>query len=373
MIETPIISAAAEFSPAELRRFARHISLPGVGLEGQLRLKRGSVLVIGAGGLGCPALLYLAAAGVGRLGIIDPDTVSDSNLQRQILYTTDDTGKLKTECAARRLRALNPDITVETWPEAFTAANALRIAERFDILLDATDNFPARYLASDTAVWLKKPDVYGSIFRFEGQVSVFAPHLGAPCHRCMFPVPPAPGAVPACSEAGVMGVLPGLVGTLQAAEAVKLLTGIGDPLLGRMLHADCLGTRFREFKMKRDPQCPVCGENPSITGPVDYEGFCGLPSASDTLEAAPADLPRLRETHFILDVREPWEHALLPFPADRWVPHDRLENEWSTLPRERPVLAVCRLGLRSRESAELLRRSGHPGALSLRGGTDALG
>lgn len=328
--------------------------------------------MLGAGGLGCPALLYLAAAGVGRIGIADPDTVSLSNLQRQILFTPEDIGQSKAQAAARRLKALYPELLTEPIAEAFTATNALRLTGDYDLILDGSDNFPTRYLSSDVGVWLKKPVIYGSIHQFEGQVSVFAPHLGAPCYRCMFPVPPAPGTVPDCNTAGVFGVLAGLTGTLQAAEALKLLTGTGEPLLGRLLHAETLGGHFREFKLRRDPSCPVCGPAPTITAPVDYQVFCGLVPPETGLEVPPSQLEAARATHFILDVREPWEHALIPFPADRWIPWQELGTHLPTLPRDRPVLAICRVGLRSREAARILRQNGHPLAISLAGGLEAL-
>lgn len=337
-----------------------------------MRLKRGSVLVLGAGGLGCPALLYLAAAGVGRLGIVDADTVALSNLQRQILFTTDDLGQPKAAAAARRLAALYPEIRIGVHPESFTAANARSLAADYDLILDGTDNFPTRYLASDVGVWLEKPVIHGSIHQFEGQLSVFAPHLGAPCYRCMFPVPPAPGTVPDCNTAGVLGVLAGLIGTLQATEAIKLLTGTGEPLLSRLLHAEMLGTRFREFKLRRDPACPVCGENPSIINPIDYQHFCGLTPPESALELPPNQLESARATHFLLDVREPWEHSLLPFPADRWIPWQDLASQLPTLPRDRPILTLCRVGLRSREAARLLLQHGHTDAISLTGGLEAL-
>ena len=363
--------STAELGQTELRRFARHLCLPGIGYEGQLRLKRGSILVLGAGGLGCPALLYLAAAGVGRLGIVDPDTVSLSNLSRQILFTPEDIGQPKANIAGRQLRTLYPDLWVDVFLEHFTAVNALSLAADYDLILDGTDNFPARYLSSDTGVWLKKPVIYGSIHQFEGQVSVFAPHLGSPCYRCMFPVPPAPGTVPDCNTAGVLGVLSGLIGTLQAAEAIKLLTGTGEPLLGRLFHAELLGTRFREFKLRRDPACPVCGENPTITSPIDYERFCGLTPGESAVELPAAELESARRSHFLLDLREPWEHALIPFSADLWIPWQDLPSRLSTLPVSRPILTLCRVGLRSREAARLLRQNGHPDAVSLTGGLEA--
>ena len=258
-------------------RYARHLSIPEVGESGQARLAAASVLLIGAGGLGSPSALYLAAAGVGRLGIVDPDRVELSNLQRQILHGTPDIGRLKLDSARDRLGSVNPEIEVVPHPVRFTAENAMGIAADYDVIVDGTDNFPTRYLSNDIAVWQKKPNVYGSVHRFEGQCSVFAPHLGGPCYRCMFPVPPAPGAVPSCAEAGVLGVLPGLVGTLQAIEAIKLILGKGEPLTGRLLHLDSLAMKFREFTLRRDPDCPVCGSNPTITEPIDYNGFCGLP------------------------------------------------------------------------------------------------
>lgn len=328
--------------------------------------------MVGAGGLGCPALLYLAAAGIGTLGIVDADQVSLSNLQRQILFDTADCGQLKTAVAARRLRALHPQVSVQEFPVAFSAGNAAGLAADFDLILDCSDNFPTRYLASDTGVWLRKPVVYGSIHQFEGQVSVFAPSLGAPCYRCMFPVPPAPGSVPDCNTAGVLGVLAGLIGTLQAAEAIKILTKTGEPLLGRLLHVETLGMRFREFQLRRDPQCPVCGAQPTVHGPIDYEHFCGLPPPEPGLEIAPAQLPQARTSHFVLDVREAWEHSLMPFPADQWIAWPELEKHLAELPRDRPILTICRVGLRSRESARLLRHHGHPTAVSLEGGLEAL-
>ncbi len=328
--------------------------------------------MLGAGGLGCPALLYLAAAGVGRLGIVDADTIALTNLQRQILFTSADIGQLKVTAAARRLALLYPEIQIDVHPEHFTAKNALALAAPYDLILDGTDNFPSRYLASDVGVWLKKPVIYGSIHQFEGQVSVFAPHLGAPCYRCMFPVPPAPGTVPDCNTAGVLGVLAGLIGTLQATEALKLLTENGEPLLGRLLHADTLGTRFREFTLRRDPACPVCGGNPSITAPIDYDHFCGLTAPDSSLELAPSEFANSRPDYFLLDVREAWEHALLPISSDRWIPWPELENRLSSLPTDRPILTLCRVGLRSREAARLLRAHGHPHAKNLTGGLEAL-
>ena len=310
---------------------------------------------------------------MGRIGIADADTVALSNLQRQILFTPEDIGKSKAHTAASRLHLLHPGVEIDVHPENFTSTNAGMLAAQYDLILDGTDNFPTRYLSSDTGVWFKKPVIYGSIHQFEGQITVFAPHLGAPCYRCMFPIPPAPGTVPDCNTAGVLGVLAGLIGTLQATEAIKLLTGVGEPLLGRLVHVDTLGTRFREFKLRRDPACPVCGENPTISGPVDYEHFCGLTFFEPSLELPPARLPTARSTHFLLDVREPWEHALLPFTSNRWIPWQDLNAHLVSLPLDRPILALCRVGVRSREAARLLRLHGHPDAVSLTGGLEGAG
>ncbi|MFZ4767423.1 MAG: molybdopterin-synthase adenylyltransferase MoeB, partial [Roseimicrobium sp.] len=264
-----------ELSPAELRRYARHLNIPEFGIEGQRKLKRARVLCIGAGGLGSPIAMYLAAAGVGTIGLVDPDIVEESNLQRQLLHGTSDVGRSKLDSARERLREINPHVHVETHPMRFTSAHAMTLVDAYDVVIDGTDNFPTRYLSNDVCVFLQKPNIYGSILRFEGQCTVFAPHLGGPCYRCMAPQPPKPGLVPSCAEGGVLGVLPGLIGTMQATEAVKLIVGIGQPLLGRLLHVDTLAMKFRTFQLRRDPECPVCGDHPSITVPIDYEAFCG--------------------------------------------------------------------------------------------------
>nr|WP_256199500.1 molybdopterin-synthase adenylyltransferase MoeB [Verrucomicrobium spinosum] len=260
-------------SPDELRRYARHLSIPEFGLDSQRRLKAGGVLCIGAGGLGSPIAMYLAAAGLGRIGLVDADVVDVSNLQRQILHGTADVGRPKLESARDRLHQINPHVQIDLYRTVFTGENAMAMAADYDVIIDGTDNFPTRYLSNDVAVFLKKPNVYGSILRFEGQCSVFAPHLGGPCYRCMAPQPPAPGLVPSCAEGGVLGVLPGLIGTMQATEAIKLITGIGQPLVGRLLHVDTLSMKFRTFNLRRDPECPVCGDQPTITEPIDYQGL----------------------------------------------------------------------------------------------------
>ncbi|MFQ3577935.1 MAG: molybdopterin-synthase adenylyltransferase MoeB, partial [Verrucomicrobiia bacterium] len=269
----------------EIARYSRHLIMPEVTLEGQKRLKAAAVLCIGTGGLGSPIALYLAAAGVGRIGLVDFDIVDYSNLQRQILHGTKDVGRKKLNSAKDRIRDINPNVKIDLHDCLFKSSNAMSIVENYDVVIDGTDNFPTRYLSNDVCVFQKKPNIYGSIFRFDGQVTVFAPHLGGPCYRCMFPEPPPPGMVPSCAEGGVLGVLPGVIGVLQAIEAVKLIVGIGDALIGRLVQFDALAMKFREFKLRRDPKCPVCSENPIITAPIDYDQFCGLPQAAAAEEA----------------------------------------------------------------------------------------
>src|SRR5271154_824129 len=285
-----------QFSNDEIARYSRHLIMPEVTLDGQKRLKAAGILCIGAGGLGSPIALYLAAAGIGRLGLVDGDTVDFSNLQRQILHGTRDVGRKKLNSARDRIREVNPNVQVDLYDELFTSENARRIAEPYDIIIDGTDNFPTRYCSNDIAVFLKKPNIYGSIFRFDGQCTVFAPHLGGPCYRCMFPEPPPPGMVPSCAEGGVLGVLPGVIGVMQSIEAIKLIMGIGEPLLGRLVHFDALKMRFREFKLRRDPSCPVCSDHPTVTELIDYDEFCGIPQAA-AAEAGVAPVPAI-------DVRE---------------------------------------------------------------------
>src|SRR5260221_14045975 len=319
-----------EFSNDEIARYSRHLIMPEVTLEGQKRLKAASVLCIGTGGLRLAIGLCLGAAGVGRLGLVDGDTVDFSNLQRQILHGTRDVGRKKLNSARDRIREVNPNVQVDLYDEYFNAANARRIAEPYDIIIDGTDNFPTRYCSNDVGVFLKKPNIYGSIFRFDGQCTVFAPHLGGPCYRCMFPEPPPPGMVPSCAEGGVLGVLPGIIGVMQAIEAVKLIIGIGEPLIGRMIAFDALKMKFREFKLRRDPKCPVCGENPTITELIDYDQFCGIPQAK-AAEEAEAPVPHIsvlelktkldRGDKFrLIDVREPFEYDICRIPGSKLIP-----------------------------------------------------
>src|SRR5256886_4369079 len=305
-------SNAMQLSPAELQRYSRHLMMPEVTPDGQRRLKAARVLCIGAGGLGSPAAVYLAAAGMGTIGIVDFDDVDLSNLHRQILHGTKDIGRDKLESARDHLHDINPEIDVQLHKCRFSSENAPQLVSRYDVIVDGSDNFPTRYLSNDVCVFARKPNVYGSVFRFEGQTTVFAPHLGGPCYRCLFPEPPQPGTVPSCAEAGVLGVLPGIVGTVQAIEAIKLLLGIGEPLIGRLLHFDALKMKFREFNLRRDAECPVCGDSPTITEPIDYEDFCGMRAPANG--AVPAisvfDLKRKienRNSLVILDVREPFE------------------------------------------------------------------
>lgn len=361
----------SELSPTEFQRYARHLAMPEFGVESQKKLKAARVLCIGAGGLGSPVSLYLAAAGVGTLGLVDPDVVELSNLQRQVLFGQSDIGRPKLEAARDRLLEANPHMTVNLHREYFSAANALDIARGYDVLIDGTDNFPTRYLSNDTAVWLGIPNVYGSILRFEGQVAVFAPHLGAPCYRCMSPTPPKPGLVPSCAEGGVLGVLPGLIGTMQALEAIKLITGIGRPLLGQLLHADTLNLRFRTFNLRRDPDCPVCGEHPTITEPIDYQGFCGMTPPPDVPTLTVQELHEHRQnkdSHFLLDVREPDEYAFGNISGSTLIPLGQVADRSGELPRDVPVYIHCRSGVRSGKAVAALQQQGFTNVYNVAGG-----
>jgi adenylyltransferase/sulfurtransferase len=363
-------------SPEQLERYKRHLLLDGVGPEGQQKLLGSSALLIGAGGLGSPAALYLAAAGVGRIGLVDFDRVDASNLQRQVLYTTADVGAQKTLVAARRLRALNPDVDVRVHEARLEASNAREILADYDVVLDGTDTFPSRYLTSDLCVWLEKPLVYGSVMRFEGQVSVFDARRG-PCYRCLFPEPPPPELAPNCAEAGVLGVLPGVIGMLQATEALKLLLGAGEPLVGRLLSYDALAMEFKTFRVPKDPACAVCGETPTITEPVDYVAFC---AARDSSEQTPPEISarELRERLArdpalpLLDVREPFEAEQASIAGARLVPLGQLEGRLAELEpwREREIVIHCRTGGRSRRACELLRAKGFR-VVNLAGGIEA--
>ncbi len=363
----------------EILRYSRHLLIPEVGLEGQRRLKGASALVIGTGGLGSPVALYLAAAGVGRIGLVDYDVVDASNLQRQVIHGNRTVGQLKVESARERLLDLNPEIEVEVYNEPFTSANAVRIAGNYDILLDGTDNFPTRYLTNDVAVFLGKPNVYASIYRFDGQLSVFFAKEG-PCYRCLFPEPPPPGLVPSCAEGGVLGVLPGTIGTLQATEALKVLLGIGQPLIGRLLLYNALDSSFEYVKLKKNPNCRVCGPNADIKELIDYEEFCGVPShdhdegsAGKDWDIAAKDLAlRMQHDHLILlDVREPHELEISALPGAVNIPLGTLAGRLAELDSAKDMVVFCKSGTRSARALELLASAGFKKVKNLKGGINA--
>jgi adenylyltransferase/sulfurtransferase len=392
-------------SNEEIARYSRHLIMPEVTVEGQKRLKAGRVLLVGAGGLGAPMAMYLAAAGVGRIGIVDFDVVDASNLQRQVIYGISDVGKPKLEVVRRRLLDINPHIEVVLHETRLTSENALEILRDYDIVADGTDNFPTRYLVNDACVLLGKPNVYGSIFRFEGQASVFYSRVG-PCYRCLYPEPPPPGLVPSCAEGGVLGILPGVVGLIQATEVVKLLLGRGEPLIGRLLLYDALGMRFRELRLRKDPKCPVCGENPTIRELIDYEEFCGVPGAQTAEEinrevqrmveamlqqtgggrapegAATAVEPALRsvqprelkarldsgEPILLVDVREPHEAQICQLPGSLLIPLRELPQRMGELPRDREIVFYCKMGSRSAQAALFLAHQGFDNVANLAGG-----
>ncbi|MCI4324376.1 MAG: molybdopterin-synthase adenylyltransferase MoeB [Thermoplasmata archaeon] len=368
---TPSNSA---LSPSERHRYSRHLLLPEVGEAGQLRLRKAHVLLVGAGGLGAPAALYLAAAGVGTIGLVDGDVVEASNLQRQVLYETGSVGRSKTAEASRRVRALNPHVRVVQHRVRLSSKNALLILRQYDVVLDGTDNFPTRYLVNDACVLLRKPDVYGSVYRFEGQVSVFDARHG-PCYRCLFPEPPPPELVPSCAEGGVLGVVPGVVGIWQATEALKLLLKVGDPLIGRLLLLDTLSGSTREVRVRKDPRCPVCGTTPTQTGLIDYPAFCGVSEPAPRVPLIdPTALARELKTSappVLVDVREPGEWAIAHLPKARLVPKGTLADRLSSLPKNRAVVVYCKSGRRSADAVRLLLDRGFVRVRSLAGGIDA--
>jgi len=367
----PAGTVHASLTAEELARYGRHLSLAEIGRDGQARLKDARVLIVGAGGLGSPAALYLAAAGVGTLGLVDFDEVDRSNLQRQILYADSDVSRRKVTAAAERIRGLNPHVTVEAHETRLTAANAAEIVQPYDLVVDGTDNFATRYLVNDVCVLLGVPNVYGSVLRFEGQAAVFATSDG-PCYRCLFRDPPPPGLVPSCGEAGVMGVLPGIIGSIQATEAIKLITGAGDPLIGRLLLVDALTMSFRTIAVRRDPLCPACGTR-ELTLLRDYDEYCAGPAAPAELsEIEPSELAvrlRAQPPPMLLDVREPVEWEIAKLPGARLVPLGQIESVIPTLPRGEAVVVYCHHGVRSRAAAEMLAAAGISAA-SLAGGID---
>ncbi len=366
---------APALTSSEVLRYSRHLIMPEVGMEGQLKLKAGKVLTIGAGGLGSPLALYLAAAGVGRIGIVDFDVVDLTNLQRQVLHSTETVGKSKLQSAKERLEALNPEIRIDLHETRLTSENALSVLKDYDIVVDGTDNFPTRYLVNDACVLLGKPNVYGSIFRFEGQASVFGLADG-PCYRCLYPEPPPPGLVPSCAEGGVLGILPGIIGVIQATETVKLLLGIGEPLVGRLLLFDALKMGFRELKLRKDPDCPICGKHRTLHKLIDYNQFCGIQpqpqeQAPSDYQIDPKELKALldrKDPLFLLDVREPHEWQICRIPQAHLIPLGQLPARLGELNSADEIVAYCRSGVRSGKAVDLLRKSGFRKIKNLTGG-----
>lgn len=362
-------------TPEEFRRYSRHLVLPHVGIAGQEKLKAASVLIIGAGGLGSPAALYLAAAGIGRLGLVDFDVVDESNLQRQILHKTQNVGRPKLASAREAIHAINPHVQVDLHETRLTSDNAMQIAADYDVIIDGTDNFPTRYLVNDVCVLLDRPNIYGSVYRFEGQASVFWARRG-PCYRCLYPAPPPPELVPSCAVGGVLGILPGLIGTIQATEAVKLILEEGEPLIGRLLLYDALTMRFQELRLRKNPDCPICGPNRTIHAPIDYHEFCGVPGAEEDVsvppewEVTPKALAEKRRSQNItvLDVREPMEWEIGHIDGAVQIPLRELSSRLHELDREREVVAYCRSGQRSAMALRILREAGFTKARHLRGG-----
>jgi len=377
----PITQYAMERKPAklsndEILRYSRHLIMPEVGMEGQLKLKQAKVLLIGAGGLGAPLGLYLAAAGVGKLGLVDFDVVDFTNLQRQIIHSTETVGQPKLQSAKNRLSGLNPHIEIETYETALSSKNALDLFRDYDIVADGTDNFPTRYLVNDACVLLGKPNVYGSIFRFEGQASVFATKEG-PCYRCLYPEPPPPGLVPSCAEGGVLGILPGLIGVVQATEVVKLILGNGNSLAGRLLLYDALEMKFRELKLRKDPECPICGPNRTIHELIDYDQFCGItpepppPPGLTEFELDPEDVKKKidrKDDFFLLDVREPHEVQICTIPGSHLIPLGQVTARVNELNSADEIVVYCRSGKRSGQAVEFLKQAGFRKVKNMRGG-----
>lgn len=365
----------ASLSKDEILRYSRHLIMPEVGMEGQQKLKAARVLCIGTGGLGSPLALYLSAAGVGTLGLVDFDVVDFTNLQRQVIHFTSDVGRPKLESAKQKIAAINPYVNVKTFETRLTSDNALKIFADFDIIVDGTDNFPTRFLVNDACVFTGKPNVYGSIFRFEGQASVFATKDG-PCYRCLYPEPPPPGLVPSCAEGGVLGILPGLVGLIQATEAIKLILGKGEPLIGRLLLVDALGMRFRELKLRKNPDCVVCGKHPTVTKLIDYEEFCGLRGQEQPV--ANTGIPEIsveelkqrldaKDDLFVLDVREPHEYQICNING-YLIPLNDLPKRVNELDPSKDMVVHCRSGVRSAKAVEFLHQAGFTKAKNLTGG-----
>src|SRR5579871_1949357 len=378
-VAAPPEAETAALSKDEILRYSRHLIMPEVGTEGQLKLKAAKVLLVGTGGLGAPLGLYLAAAGVGRIGLVDFDVVDFTNLQRQVIHGTKDVGRKKLDSAAETMLDINPFVEIDRHEVALTSENALEILKDYDLVVDGTDNFPTRYLVNDACVLLKKPNVYGSIFRFEGQATVFA-YEGGPCYRCLYPEPPPPGLVPSCAEGGVLGILPGMIGIAQATEVVKLILGAGEPLVGRLLLYDALAMRFRELKLRRNPECPVCGDHPTITKLIDYEQFCGIPQPN----AAPAQETKVNEGEIdvtevkamldrgdkfvLIDVREPHEYKICNIPGAQLIPLGEVPQRLHELDKNADIVIHCKSGMRSAKACGILRQAGFPHVRNMKGG-----
>jgi adenylyltransferase/sulfurtransferase len=373
-----VAAPPAALNKEEILRYSRHLIMPEVGMEGQLKLKNAKVLLVGTGGLGAPMGLYLAAAGVGRIGLVDFDVVDFTNLQRQVIHGTRDVGRKKLDSAADRMLDINPNVKIDRYEVALTSENALDILAGYDVIADGTDNFPTRYLVNDACVLLKKPNAYGSIFRFEGQCTVFA-YPGGPCYRCLYPEPPPPGLVPSCAEGGVLGILPGMIGIAQATEVVKLILGVGEPLVGRLLLYDALAMRFRELKLRRNPECPVCGDHPTIKELIDYQQFCGIPheepAASTTnvsgTEIDPLEVKAKLDRHddfVLIDVREPHEYQICKIPGSKLIPLGDLPKRVNELDSSVEIVAHCKSGMRSAKACDFLRQAGFRKVKNMKGG-----
>ncbi len=370
-----IAAPPVTLSKEEILRYSRHLIMPEVGMDGQLKLKNAKVALIGTGGLGAPLGMYLAAAGVGRIGLVDFDVVDFTNLQRQVIHGTKDVGRKKLDSAADTMLDINPYVEIDRHEVALTSENALGILKDYDIVVDGTDNFPTRYLVNDACVLLHKPNVYGSIFRFEGQATVFA-YEGGPCYRCLYPEPPPPGLVPSCAEGGVLGILPGTIGLIQATETVKLILGIGEPLVGRLLLYDALAMRFRELKLRRNPECPVCGDHPTITQLIDYQEFCGIPNQQHEPAAAEGDIDPLEvkakidrgDRLVLIDVREPHEYQICNIPQAKLIPLGDLPKRVNELDSAAEIIAHCKSGVRSAKAVDFLKQSGFRKVRNMKGG-----
>jgi adenylyltransferase/sulfurtransferase len=374
----PLVEPAPELTPEEIRRYSRHLIIPDVAMTGQKRLKNAKVLAVGAGGLGSPALMYLAAAGVGTLGIIDFDVVDESNLQRQVIHGQSDVGRPKAVSAKESVQEINPLVQVNLHEERLDSSNVMDIFSQYDLIVDGTDNFATRYLVNDACVMLNKPYVWGSIYRFDGQASVFWSEHG-PCYRCLYPEPPPPGMVPSCAEGGVLGVLCASIGSIQVNEAIKVLTGIGEPLVGRLMIYDALEMTYRSVKVRKDPECAICGKNPTVTELIDYEAFCGTVSDEAAEAAADATITAAElkamqdagEDFYLVDVREPAEYEIISIPGAVLIPKGELAGKLSELPQDKPIILHCKSGVRSAESLALLKNAGFADAKHVQGGVTA--